>query len=172
MAMAQTNWLKKFLVFFLSNFLLSLIFRGKPVEIFCQLKTKYNIGKVCFEQDCEPIWYKRDEAVKNWCRKNDIGDIYVPKCWVEFQFKVDPWLFLLLKLSIFELKSRTITKGQKKSKWFFQADKKRTNEFYFTSTYETSGWLVFVRILEEIEDTKKTFRNYLTFKRIQILILA
>lgn len=48
------------------------IFKGKPVEIFCQLKTKYNIGKVCFEQDCEPIWYKRDEAVKNWCRKNDI----------------------------------------------------------------------------------------------------
>ena len=30
--------------------------------------------------------------------------------------------------------------------------------------YENSGWLVFVRFLEEIEDTKKTFRNYLTFR--------
>ena len=49
-------------------------------------------------------------------------------------------------------------KGQTKSQWFFQADvssKKGMNEFY----YETSGWLVFVCFLEEIEDTKKTFRN-------------
>ena len=29
--------------------------------------------------------------------------------------------------------------------------------------YDTSGQLVFVQFLEEIEDTKKTFRNYLTF---------
>ena len=30
------------------------------------------------------------------------------------------------------------------------------------------SWLVFVRFLEEIEDTKKTFRNYLTFSCFQI----
>ena len=51
----------------------------------------------------------------------------------------------------------TISKGQTKSKRFFQADvssKKRTNEFNFTTMR-----LVFVRFLEEIEDTKKTFRN-------------
>ena len=57
----------------------------------------------------------------------------------------------------------SLTKGQTKSKWFFQADvssKKRTNEFDFTTIYnDTLGQLVFVRILEEIEDTKKTFRN-------------
>ena len=29
--------------------------------------------------------------------------------------------------------------------------------------YGTLGQLVFVRLLEEIEDTKKTFRNQLTF---------
>ena len=49
------------------------------------------------------------------------------------------------------------TKGQTKSKWFFQADvssKKRTNEFDFTTMR-----LVFVRVLEEIDDTKKTFWN-------------
>ena len=34
----------------------------------------------------------------------------------------------------------------------------RTNKFYFTTLT-----LVFVRFLEEIEDTKKAFRNYLTF---------
>ena len=30
--------------------------------------------------------------------------------------------------------------------------------------YDTSGRLVFVHFLEEIEDTKKSFRNYLTFR--------
>ena len=38
----------------------------------------------------------------------------------------------------------------------------KTNELYY---YETSGRLVFVHFLEEIEATKKTFRNYLTFSR-------
>ena len=37
----------------------------------------------------------------------------------------------------------------------------QTNPLY---CYETSGQHVFVHFLEEIEDTKKTFRNYLTFK--------
>ena len=39
----------------------------------------------------------------------------------------------------------------------------KTNERILLYYYETSGWLVFVYFLEEIEDTKKTFRNYLTF---------
>ena len=38
------------------------------------------------------------------------------------------------------------------------------NEQILLYYYETSGRLVFVRFLEEIEDTKKTFRNYLTFR--------
>ena len=49
------------------------------------------------------------------------------------------------------------SKGQTKSKLFFQAgvsSKKRTHEFNFTTMR-----LIFVRFLEEIEDTKKTFRN-------------
>ena len=37
------------------------------------------------------------------------------------------------------------------------------NEFVFTSMRR-----VFVRFLEEIEDTKKTFQNYLTFKNIYL----
>ena len=53
-------------------------------------------------------------------------------------------------------------KGQLISKANHQAvnsSKKRTNEFVFTTMRR-----VFVRFLEEIEDTKKTFRNYLTFR--------
>ena len=38
------------------------------------------------------------------------------------------------------------------------SSKKRTNEFVFTSMRR-----VFVGLLEEIEDSKKAFRNYLTF---------
>ena len=55
-------------------------------------------------------------------------------------------------------------KGQLISKANCQAvnsSKKRTNEFVFTSMRR-----VFVRFLEEIEDSKKAFRNYLTFNEI------
>ena len=65
-------------------------------------------------------------------------------------------------------------KGQLISKANCQAvnsSKKRTNEFVFTTMRG-----VFVRFLEEIEDTKKTFGNYLTFswvvaKHISQLVL-
>ena len=54
-----------------------------------------------------------------------------------------------------------LCKGQIISKANCQAlnsSKKRTNELFFTTMR-----CVFVRFLEEIEDTKETFRNYLTF---------
>ena len=54
-------------------------------------------------------------------------------------------------------------KGQLISKANCQAvnsSKKRTNEFVFTTMRR-----VLVRFLEEIEDTKKTFRNLLTFRK-------
>ena len=50
----------------------------------------------------------------------------------------------------------TVIKGQTKSKLLFQADissKKQTNESNL------------LRFLEKIEDTKKTFRNCLTFDK-------
>ena len=56
---------------------------------------------------------------------------------------------------------QNLPKGQLISKANCQAvnsSKKRTNEFVFTSMRR-----VFVRFLEEIEDSKKAFRNYLTF---------
>ena len=52
-------------------------------------------------------------------------------------------------------------KGQLISKANFQvmnSSKKRTNEFVFTTMRR-----VFICFLEEIEDSKKAFRNYLTF---------
>ena len=56
-------------------------------------------------------------------------------------------------------------KGQLISKANCQAvnsSKKRTNEFVFTSIQ-----CVFVRFLEEIEDSKKAFQNNLTFSRLK-----
>ena len=66
----------------------------------------------------------------------------------------------LLKVKIIPKEEKS--KGQLILKANCQAvnsSKKRTNEFVFTTMRR-----VFVRFLEEIEDTKKTFRNYLTFK--------
>ena len=73
----------------------------------------------------------------------------------------------------------TVRKGQIISKWFFGVFDflQKTNEnksiwsfepwkmnkgiqLYY---YDTSNRLVFVRFLEEIEDTKNPFQNYLTF---------
>ena len=57
-----------------------------------------------------------------------------------------------------------LSKGQLISKANCQAvnsSKKRTNEFGFTTMRR-----VFVRFCEEIEDTKKTFQNYLTFSKL------
>jgi hypothetical protein len=57
------------------------------------------------------------------------------------------------------------SKGQTNLKLFFQADisSKKTNKRIRINCYDTSGRLVFVHFLEEIEDTEKTFRNWLTF---------
>jgi cryptochrome len=40
------------------------IFIGDPVAVFRYLHVNHAIDKICFEQDCEPIWHERDNAVK------------------------------------------------------------------------------------------------------------
>ena len=53
------------------------------------------------------------------------------------------------------------TKGQlisERTFWYPQFFQK-TNEKIRLKYYDTSGRLVFVRFLEEFEETKKTFRN-------------
>ena len=58
----------------------------------------------------------------------------------------------------------TVDKGQTKSKLFFQADvssKKQMKEFYFTAMKPQVDLFSLV-FFEEIEDTKKTFPDYLT----------
>jgi deoxyribodipyrimidine photolyase len=62
------------------NFLLclrsnKLVFRGQPVDIFTKLHEACGVETICFEQDCEPIWMSRDEAVKAWCETNDVDFI-------------------------------------------------------------------------------------------------
>ena len=61
----------------------------------------------------------------------------------------------LSKLS--NAKGQIISKGLLLSS---NSPKKRTNEFVFTTTTNS-----FVRFLGEFEDTKKSFRNYLTFNK-------
>ena len=61
--------------------------------------------------------------------------------------------------------NKTFSKGQIISlanHGILNPSKKWTNKFVFTTT-----WLVFFRFLEEIEDTKKTFRNDLTLSKWQ-----
>ena len=53
-----------------------------------------------------------------------------------------------------------LAKSQTKLKWFFQANVfQKMNKQILLYFYGTSGWLVFIRFLEEIEDTKKIFRH-------------
>ncbi|XP_037947512.1 cryptochrome-1 [Teleopsis dalmanni] len=48
------------------------IFQGNPVSIFRRLNDFVNIQKICFEQDCEPIWNERDNSVKDMCQELNI----------------------------------------------------------------------------------------------------
>lgn len=43
------------------------LLQGDPVQIFRRLHEQCGIRKLCFEQDCEPIWNRRDNAVKKLC---------------------------------------------------------------------------------------------------------
>ena len=63
------------------------------------------------------------------------------------------WLFIFEKQLVY--KGQMIWKANCRAA---NSSKKRTNEFIFTSM-----WHVFIRFLEEIEDTSKSFQNNLTF---------
>lgn len=45
------------------------MFRGNPTKIFRKLIEELDITKICYEQDCEPIWRKRDSAVERMCKE-------------------------------------------------------------------------------------------------------
>lgn len=47
------------------------MFKGSPKEIFQLMHEKLSLQKICFEQDCEPIWRQRDDSVKDYCQ--DVG---------------------------------------------------------------------------------------------------
>lgn len=47
------------------------VFKGEPAQIFRELWETIGIHKICFEQDCEPIWRDRDNKVKDFCA--DVG---------------------------------------------------------------------------------------------------
>lgn len=48
------------------------IFRGNAVNVMRRLFEELNIKKLCYEQDCEPIWKERDDQIVNLCRMMDV----------------------------------------------------------------------------------------------------
>lgn len=51
------------------------IFCGQPATIFRRMKEKLGINRICYEQDCEPIWQKRDFGVQITCRELGVQTI-------------------------------------------------------------------------------------------------
>lgn len=45
------------------------LLQGDPTEIFRKLHEKLGINKICYEQDCEPIWANRDKKVEMVCNE-------------------------------------------------------------------------------------------------------
>ena len=74
------------------------------------------------------------------------------KIWCVLKLSNVSWLW-------YNLKGQLISKANCQA---INSSKKRTNEFIFTTMRH-----VFVHFLEDIEDTKKNFRNYQTFSKNQ-----
>lgn len=51
------------------------IFCGQPANIFRRMKEELGINRICYEQDCEPIWQKRDLEVEITCRELGVQTI-------------------------------------------------------------------------------------------------
>ncbi|XP_053670941.1 cryptochrome-1 [Anopheles nili] len=49
-----------------------LVFRGDSVSVLRRLFEELNIKKLCYEQDCEPIWKDRDDQVAKLCQSMDV----------------------------------------------------------------------------------------------------
>nr|BAF45421.1 cryptochrome precursor [Dianemobius nigrofasciatus] len=48
------------------------LFHGTPLCVFQYISQTIGLHKLCFEQDCEPIWQHRDDLVKKFCKENGI----------------------------------------------------------------------------------------------------
>lgn len=49
------------------------VFQGAVTFVFRRLWEELGISSICFEQDCEPIWKDRDNAVETLCRELGIA---------------------------------------------------------------------------------------------------
>lgn len=49
-----------------------LVFRGDSETVLRRLFEELNVKKLCFEQDCEPIWKDRDDRVAKLCQSMDV----------------------------------------------------------------------------------------------------
>lgn len=48
------------------------LFRGSPINVFQFIYDSIGLFKICFEQDCEPIWLDRDTKVKDFSKTKGI----------------------------------------------------------------------------------------------------
>ena len=149
-------------MYFLSARLFKNIFVGHKVScknFFCSVPLSQ------LRHQCQNYWSPDVQGRRNrgdsgpsqrilkvsWFRKQIVKPWILPK---------NKWICFYYYLIFFSL-----AKGQLISKANCQpvnSSKKPTNELFFTTMRR-----LFVRFLEEIEDTKKTFRNYLTFRFCQ-----
>ncbi|KAG7302510.1 hypothetical protein JYU34_012424 [Plutella xylostella] len=49
-----------------------LMVKGQPSTIIRRLWEEFGIRKLCFEQDCEPVWRERDDSVRRECSQTGI----------------------------------------------------------------------------------------------------
>lgn len=46
--------------------------QGQPDELLYHLIHQMNIKTICYEQDCEPIWFERDEKIRKMCKTSNV----------------------------------------------------------------------------------------------------
>ena len=60
---------------------------GDPVEVIRVLSKQFSIQHLCFDQNSEPIWLDRDNAVKNYCgtHRIEVSESVLQSLWDPFK---------------------------------------------------------------------------------------
>lgn len=82
------------------------VFQGKATFIFRRLWEELGISAISFEQDCEPIWRDRDQALELLCRELGIGchekvshTLYDPRQIIEMNGGIPPLTYQMFLVS-------------------------------------------------------------------------
>ena len=60
---------------------------GDPVDVIKVLSKQFSIQHLCFDQNSEPIWLDRDNAVKNYCgtHRIEVSETVLQSLWDPFK---------------------------------------------------------------------------------------